>query len=553
MASTLKRSPARLFLTFLTLTAAFAVNGCGGGTSSGDAVPPQNVSLSINNGQAYTSSKTVSLNIGATDNAAVNAYYISESPTAPAPDAAGWVDVTPSSGYNGTVSYEVSGNYGDKQLYLWFKDSSSNVSAAASAVINLAFVAPDVSSPNIIMIVVDTLRADHLPLYGYSRDTAPNISVLAGSSVVFENAYSAAPWTLPSFASMLLGKLAYNHDYNVAANAGVATEKMLPGLLQDNGYHTVSVQTNSFVINLHNGFDEKADFTDDNIGFNDSAAVNYTINYLNNLSLARRKFFLFIGLISPHWPYKTNNGFLSNFVMDPLYVSSNQSLVTLGSDGAITYDALPSDIQARIGPPSNGQYYMDSRLYVAAYDSEIRYADEQIGRLISTLKNRNMYDDSIIIITSDHGENMVEHDTYFTHGNNLYNSLLHVPLLIKFPGQTSTKTVTNDVRTIDILPTALDYAGIDAPDIDGKSLLPVINDGNVDFAERPVISYRVDLAAQGARSVSVVRDGYKLIKGAIGNELYNLTADKDEISNLSASETEKVNDLDEYLLQFYAY
>lgn len=540
-------------MALLALTAAFAVNGCGGGASSGDAAPPQNISLSINGGKAYTTSKTVSLDISAADDMAVGAYYISESPAAPEPYAQGWVDVTPSQGYRGTVSYELSGDYGDRKLYVWFRDTSLNVSEAASAAINLAFIAPDVASPNIIMIVVDTLRADHLPVYGYSRDTAPNISALAGSSVVFDNAYSAAPWTLPSFASMLLGKLAYNHDYNVAANAGVAAEKMLPGLLQDNGYHTVSVQTNAFVLNLHNGFDEKADFTEDNIGFNDSAAVNYAINWLNNLSLARRKFFLFIGLISPHWPYKTNNGFLSNFVMDPLYVSSNQSLVSLGSDGAITYDALPGDVQARIGPPSNGQYYMDSRLYIAAYDSEIRYADEQIGRLISTLKSRGMYDDSIIIITSDHGENMVEHDTYFTHGNNLYNSLLRVPLLIKFPGQTSTKKVAGNVRTIDILPTALDYDGIDAPDIDGKSLLPVINDGNVDFAERPVISYRVDLAAQGARSVSVVKDGYKLIKNPVGPEFYNLAADKDETYNLAASESERVNGLNEYLLQFYAY
>ncbi|MBI5826129.1 MAG: sulfatase-like hydrolase/transferase [Deltaproteobacteria bacterium] len=551
MVSTFKRSPIRLLMALLALATALAAKGCGG--ASVDFEPPQNVSLSVNGGKAYTTSKTVSLDISATDNAGVNAYYISESPDAPAPDSAGWVSVTPSQGYNGTVSHELSGDYGDRKLYVWFRDTSSNVSETASAVINLAFVAPDVASPNIIMVVVDTLRADHLPLYGYSRDTAPNISALAGSSVVFENAYSAAPWTLPSFASMLLGKQAYNHDYNVAAGIAPASEKMLPGLLQDNGYHTVSVQTNAFVLNLHNGFDEKADFTDDNIGYNDGAAVNHAMDWLNNLSIARKKFFLFIGLISPHWPYKTNNGFLSNFVMDPLYVSSSQFLVTLGTDGAITYDALPGDVQSLLGQPSNGRYYMDSRLYVAAYDSEIRYADEQIGRLIATLKNRNMYEDSIIIVTSDHGENMVEHNTYFTHGNNLYNSLLRVPLLIKFPGQTSAKHITADVRTIDILPTVLDYAGIDAPDIDGKSLLPVINDVNVNFEERPVIAYRVDLSAQAAKSVSVVKDGYKLIKNPVGPELYDLTADKDEFSDLSASESERVNDLNEYLLQFYAY
>lgn len=554
MVFTLKRFPARLLLTFLILATSFAANGCGGGASSGDAVPPQSVSLSINSGKAYTTSNTVSLEISAADNMAVGAYYISESPSAPEPYADGWVDVAPSQGYRGTVSYALSAGNGDKKLYVWFRDTSMNVSEAASAVINLAFIAPDVSSPNIIMIVVDTLRADHLPLYGYARDTAPNISALASSSVVFENAYSAAPWTLPSYASMLLGKFAFNHDYYIIPSQA-ATEKMLPGLLQDNGYRTVSVQTNAFVLYLHEGFDEKADFTDDNIGFNDGAAVNYAINWVNNWSNGNKSFFLFVGLISPHWPYKTNNGFLSNFVMDQTYTSSPQTLVTFPSDndGVIKYAALPGDVQAKIGTPGNGQYYMDSRLYVAAYDSEIRYADEQIGRLISTLKSRNMYDNSIIIITSDHGENMVEHNTYFTHGNNLYNSLLHVPLLIKFPGQTSTKKIDGGVRTIDILPTALDYAGIDAGAVDGKSLLPVINDANVDLAQRPVISYMLMDIITWSRMVSVVKDGYKFIKNPTGPELYDMAADKDETSNLSASETEKVNDLNEYLMQFYAY
>ena len=551
---TLMRSPGWLLLTFLPLAAAFIANGCGGGGTSGDAAPPENVSLSINGGQTYTSSKTVSLNIGATDNVAVSGYYISESPSAPLPDAAGWVDVQPSQGYNGTISYELSENYGDKQVCAWFRDSSSNVSAAASAVVNLAFVAPSVSNPNIIMVVVDTLRVDHLPVYGYSRDTSPNISTLAASSVVFSNAYSAAPWTLPSFASMLLGKFAFNHDYNTLQTQAV-TEKMLPGLLQDNGYHTVSVQTNPFVPYLHGSFDEKGDFTDENIGLNDGAAANYTINWLNNWSDEKRSFFLFIGLISPHWPYKTGNGYFPYFVMDPLYTSSSQALVSfpLSNDGAITYDALPEEVQAAIGAPSNGEYYMDSRLYVAAYDSEIRYADEQIGRLISTLKSKNLYNDSVIIITSDHGENMVEHDTYFTHGDNVYNSLLRVPLLIKFPGQTSAKTVAGDVRTIDILPTALDYAGIDSGDIDGKSLLPVINDGNVDFAERPVISYLLKNLVAGTRLVSVVKDGYKLIKNPVISEFYVLAEDEDEIYNLAASKNDGVNALSEYLLQFYAY
>ncbi|MEK7772712.1 MAG: sulfatase-like hydrolase/transferase, partial [Deltaproteobacteria bacterium] len=199
---TFTSSFSKFLLTLILLAAAFIANGCGGGGgggTSGEAAPPQNVSLFINGGQAYTSSKAVSLNIGATDDAAVGGYYISESPTAPLPDADGWVDVPPSQGYNGTISYELSENYGDKRVYVWFRDSSSNVSAAASAVVNLAFVAPDVASPNIIMVVVDTLRADHLPVYGYGRDTSPNISALAASSVVFSNAYSAAPWTLPSF------------------------------------------------------------------------------------------------------------------------------------------------------------------------------------------------------------------------------------------------------------------------------------------------------------------------------------------------------------------
>ena len=412
-----------------------------------------------------------------------------------------------------------------------------------------------VSTPNVILIVVDTLRADHLSTYGYARNTDPNIADFAKHAVVFQHAISAAPWTTPSFTSILEGKLAFNHNMNVPY-AKIPEGRILTSYLKSGGYHTISLQTNMLLTFLRAGdyFDETQYYTDDSGAvFLDNLAADKAELWLSRTDNTANRFFFFIGLISPHWAYKTDNGYLKEFVGDPLYTTLGPMTADIADGrpdrfGCWTYSELSSELQSVVGMPQNGkEYYDEARLYIAGYDSEIKYSDQQIGRILQKLKDTGLYDGSIIIITADHGENMIDHHHYFSHSDNLYQSLLHVPLLIKFPGQTDQKIVAEHVRTIDVLPTVLDYSGISYSDTDGKSLLPIINGETVNYEERPVISYRVDNS--GFEAVSLIKDNYKLIRvrGTERTALYNLQVDPRETTDLSAQEPERVSQLKDFL------
>jgi arylsulfatase A-like enzyme len=415
------------------------------------------------------------------------------------------------------------------------------------------------SKPNIIMIVIDTLRADHLSTYGYARNTDPNIADFAKHAVVFQRAVAAAPWTLPSYTSILEGKLAFNHDMNRGV-ARLPRGTILTSYLKGAGYHTISIQTNLLMTFLKAGdyFDEAYAYDNDVAGvFLDKLAVNKAEQWLSNSDSTANKFFLFVGLLSPHWDYKTDNGFLKEFVSDSLYNALGPltvDMTTGHSDGfgIWTYNDLSPDLQSIVGIPQNSLgYYDEARLYMAGYDSEIKYADYQVGRILQKLRDTGLYDDSIIIIASDHGENMIDHKNYFNHSDNLYQSLLHVPLLIKFPRQMDQKYVAEHVRTIDVLPTVFDYSAISFSGTDGKSLLPIINGEMVDFEERPVISYRIDDSGQEA--VSLIKDNYKLIrtKGTEQARLYNLQDDPRETTDISAQETDRVSQLKDFLKTFF--
>lgn len=445
---------------------------------------------------------------------------------------------------------------------------------------NMFFIARrEVSNPSIIMIVIDTLRYDHLSDAGYERDTSPNLSEFANAAVVFSYAFSSAPWTLPSFTSILLGKHAFNHNMNkVPVHGETVDGTMLSQKIKEAGYKTVSIQTNLFSQYFDTNFEENYHFWNDDVFYQDAQAIDMALAWIGMDSNIDNSFFLFAGLFSPHMKYQANNGYLENFVMDNLYKSQSPVTVNITgiTDNALFYSDLSSTMQEMLGTPKNPSgYYQDSRLYVAAYDSEIKYSDFQVGRLLNELKSKNLYDDAIVIITADHGENMVDHLNYFSHGNNLFNSLLHVPLMIKFPGQKTRIDITTNVRTIDILPTVFDYLSLDAGVIDGKSLIPVINQCYINnlfnsrfhgtglrkfpkqkpryikIGERPVISYWEDGLSD--KYVSIVRGDYKLIKTPNGDYLYNFKEDPYEQFDVSDQEKGLLIKLNNVLSRHYPY
>lgn len=415
------------------------------------------------------------------------------------------------------------------------------------------------ANPNIIMIVVDTLRADHLSAYGYARITDPNIADFAKHAVLFQRAVAPAPWTTPSFTSILESKFAFNHNMNVAS-AKVPEGNILTTNLMDAGYHTVEIQTNVLLkfLDTDSYFNERYFYvTDPGDVFLDQSAADQAETWLSSSANRANKLFFFVGLISPHWDYKTDNGYLNEFVGDSLYIALGPNMIDITAShpdgfGCWTYSDLSLDLQTLVGLPQSGNgYYDDARLYSAGYDSEIKNSDYQVGRILQKLKDTGLYDDAIIIITADHGENMADHPHYFSHSDNLYQSLLHVPLIIKFPRQTEQKIVSEHIRTIDILPTVLDYTGIGYAGTDGKSLLPIIRGDSVNFDERPVISYRVD--GSGFEAVSLIKDNYKLIRvsGTEQAALYNLQDDPRETTDISAQEPDRVSQLKDFLKTFF--
>lgn len=410
----------------------------------------------------------------------------------------------------------------------------------------------------IIMFVVDTLRADHLPISGYGRDTAPYMTEFSKNAFIFENAISPCSWTVPSYVSMMTGMFGYNHNqHREPDGTGPRLDKkQLIEYLNEHGYNTIFIFTNPIIIsyetvyneiyNCDHGFDQNE---------NDMIAINTAKEWLSNSENLNKNFFMLIWLMSPHWRYQTDNDFFKEFVSDEIYALGQpiEAGIDCSQWGAIKYEELSTELQQIIGP-SLDDCYQESNLYTAAYDANIKYADYQMGQLLNYLKEKGLYDDTMIIFTSDHGENMVDHEVYFEHGCNLYQSLIHVPLLIKFRKQEQSFWINSPVRTIDIMPTIFDVLKIDTGDIDGKSLLPVIEE-NVDLIDRPCISYRqgMEISEDGTweEDVSIINGNYKLIKTLSENELYDIIYDVEEKENIASLYPDIVDDLNEYLGRFY--
>ncbi|HEY6893840.1 MAG TPA: sulfatase, partial [Rhodanobacteraceae bacterium] len=287
-----------------------------------------------------------------------------------------------------------------------------------------------VSGP-IILISIDTLRADHLPVYGYKAVKTPAIDALAADGVVFERAYSHAPQTLPAHTALLSGRLPF--ETGVRDNLGFSVkpgERMLPQMLRERGYTTGGV-VSAFVLRRETGIDQGFDFFDSEMPpmGNDANVGQVQRDGMASEAIAERwlaangsaRAFLFLHLYEPHKPYR---------------------------------------------PPDRYSEY-------APYDGEIAYADEIVGKLIRYLKSHQLYDRSTIVLLSDHGEGLGDHGEQ-EHGLFVYDEAIHVPLIIKQESNAGAGRRVNDVvQHIDIVPTILDLVKAPLPgNLRGRSLKP---------------------------------------------------------------------------------
>ncbi len=327
--------------------------------------------------------------------------------------------------------------------------------------------------PNILLIVVDTLRADRLRAYGFSKPTSPHLDELARSGLRLDHYTTSAPSTLASFTSMLTGR--YVHTHGVFRN-GVAWPDGLQGVqseLQASGYTTAAFIA-SYCLSSEFGLDRGFDHFDENLTIAmDDLPLNRLIRrgaevteavwtWLDNAAGRGRPFFAMVHYFDPHWPYQP----------PPPY----DTMFGPGYEGPVT--GSMQDLRAlrqRLGR-SGGRPDADSRRLHDLHLGEIRYTDEQIGRLVEQLNESGLAERTLVLVTADHGETFWDHYDYFSHGLTVYDSNIRIPFIASGPGIVGGgRVIETSLSNVDLAPTLLEYAGIEPPPgYEGKSFLPLL-------------------------------------------------------------------------------
>lgn len=328
----------------------------------------------------------------------------------------------------------------------------------------------DPSRPNVILIVIDTLRRDHVGAYGYPRSTTPAVDGLAGDGVLFAEAYANSNWTKPSVTSILSGLYVSQHGvkYELVSGTGEAlsTQKLpddivtLAESMQAAGYLTMGI-----VENVH--ISGKLGFNQGFSVWNDRpyGATNVTNAFLEEYGKVREPFFAYIHYFDPHAPYSRTRNFeqaggLAPGVQEAKSTDYSWSTYTFGVDRGIV-----------------GMSSIERERVIDLYDGEIRYVDTGIARILKTLKSRGMYDNTWVIVTSDHGENFGEGGRLTHPHDSFAASQVRVPLIMKMPKALAVRevVVADRVEHVDLSPTILRYIGARPPvGAMGRDLLPAM-------------------------------------------------------------------------------
>lgn len=365
--------------------------------------------------------------------------------------------------------------------------------------------------PDIILISIDTLRPDHLGCYGYARPTSPNIDQFRRDAVLFETTIAAAPSTLPSHASLFTSLPSQHHGASHTKGIPLAPSLVtITEVLRNAGYETAAIVGGAQLapeFGLTQGFDTY------------DVAENGTFEQVAGRALeriarrGRNPLFLFLHTYQVHHPYTPNPHDLATIephtrsqlppaIDKNLLVSINAGLVHAGPE--------------------------DRRHIVAAYDAEIVGMDRGMGNLMAGLKRRDLYDDVLVIFTSDHGEEFGERGFMGWHSHTLFEELLRVPLLVKFPDRRHAgRTIGGVMRSVDIAPMILETAGLPRHEqFQRFSLATALARGRARAA--PVLLWRESAPEDRAQHEGLRSGTWKLIN----DQLYDLAADPEERRNV---------------------
>jgi arylsulfatase A-like enzyme/predicted Zn-dependent protease len=361
---------------------------------------------------------------------------------------------------------------------------------------------------NIVLISIDTCRADYLSCYGFSHKTTPNIDAVAAEAVLFENVLSPVPLTLPAHSSMMTGTIPPYHG--VHENQGYRLGKLnltLAELLKDKGFTTGAV-ISAFVMDSQFGLNQGFDTYDDNfdeelntIGIVErrgSEASDHAISWIEHHK--DESFFLFLHYYDPHLKYVPPEPFKSLYAGNP-------------------------------------------------YAGEIAYTDYCIGRVIDKLKMLGLYDSSLIIITGDHGESLNEHGEA-SHGYYIYESVLKVPLIFKLPEKKEPKRITERVGLVDIFPTVCQLLDIEIPsEIHGADLSGHFSKKNYTPGQRAFYCESLVATKYDCNPLlGVIAGDWKYIQTTRA-ELYDLSKDPTELSNVIENQPQRARILQDKLIR----
>ena len=332
----------------------------------------------------------------------------------------------------------------------------------------LSFVLEDV---NVLMIVVDTMGAGHVGAWNKGLDTSPNMDALAAGGVKFTKAYSPAPWTQPSVASLMTGltpsRNGVLHILDTLPNGSFT----LARALKKRGFRTSGVISH-FLINTKHGFAQGFERYNQNAvaGHTEWTSDVVTRNAIFELRRVKdERFFLFVHYFDPHSEYMHHQQF----------------------DRTSGYQGKVRQMSRNILALRDNRHLMDSEdvdYLRGLYREEIEYTDQYIGKLLAELENLGLKENTLVILTADHGEEFMEHD-WIGHTRFLYDTLLHVPLVFSLPGRIKPRVVDEPVALTDIMPTLIDLSRTPSADVswDGRSLKGLLNGAGGKW-DRPLFS-----------------------------------------------------------------
>jgi arylsulfatase A-like enzyme len=376
---------------------------------------------------------------------------------------------------------------------------------------------------SVLLITIDTLRADHLGTYGYARRTSPHIDALAARGTVFERAFTFWPKTRGSFVMMMTGRRPSQNGYSGTHQVLLDFNPTLAAVLKQAGYRTAAVLDNPNLAAQHGyarGFDSYRETWEekalDSEVARGRAITDGGIEYLR-AAAPDQPFFLWLHYVNPHAPYTPPPPF------DRAFTAGSEKgpvlpVAKAGFHGGVKKDwAVPGKTLA---------------YYTAQYDGEIAAVDEEVGRVLEALAASPAASRTAVVLTSDHGESLGEHGYYFDHGEDLFDPCLEIPLVIALPGAPAGRRATELTSTLDLVPTVLDAVKVSyPPDLAGTSMLPAVTGGSAPARER--------LFAENDRKLTATFDArYKLVatptdSGPEGLGLYDRERDPAETKDVS--------------------